>query len=246
MSVLLVAGLVLRLLTQLAYRPVLFYIDSTKYLYRAAGNNPVGYRVPLRLILLVANLDTVAAVQHLLGLAMGVAVYVLLLRRGCARWLAALAAAPVLLDAYQLQIEQTVMPDVWFEALIVAALALLLWRPRPAWWMIAAAGVALGLSATVAQAGEVLVLPALIYVLAAAGGWRRALASAGATVRRLRAADPRLHERRRRRHRALLAVQRGHRRTVRAGRGGGRLRDAAGAGQPAGAVPDRGAEGHAG
>ena len=63
---------------------------------------------------------------------MAVVLYVLLLRRGVSRWLAALAIAPVLLDAYQLQIEQTIMPDVWFEALIVAGLAILLWPPR-AW-----------------------------------------------------------------------------------------------------------------
>ena len=37
----------------------------------------------------------------------------------------------VLLDAYQLQNEQTIMPGTWFEALIVAGLAILLWRPRP-------------------------------------------------------------------------------------------------------------------
>src|SRR5580700_1158866 len=110
---------------------------------------------------------------------MGVAIYALLLRRGAPRWLAALAAAPVLLDAYELQIEQTVMPDVWLEALIVAGLALLLWRPRTPLWMLAAAGATLGLSATFAQVGECLVLPAVIYVLAAADGWRRASARAG-------------------------------------------------------------------
>ena len=59
-------------------------------------------------------------IQHLLGLGMAVAIYLLLLRRGVPRWLAALATAPVLLDAYQLQIEQNVMPDVMFEALIMA------------------------------------------------------------------------------------------------------------------------------
>ena len=92
--------------------------------------DPVGYKGPLRAILLVANFDAVAAVQHLLGLAMAVVIYLVLLRRGVPRWLAALAIAPVLLDAYQLQIEQTVMPDVWFEALIVAGLAILLWQPQ--------------------------------------------------------------------------------------------------------------------
>ena len=82
-AVLLLAGLVLRVLAMVAYRPILFYIDSTKYLEHAGGNDPVGYRVPLRLILLVANLDTVAAVQHLLGLAMAVVLYAVLVRRGC-------------------------------------------------------------------------------------------------------------------------------------------------------------------
>ena len=132
-AALLAAGLVLRVLAQLAYRPALFYIDTARYLYNADGNDPVGYKGPLRAILLVANFDAVAAIQHLLGLAMAVVIYLLLLRRGAPRWLAALAIAPVLLDAYQLQIEQTIMPDTLFEALIVAGLAILLWQPRTSW-----------------------------------------------------------------------------------------------------------------
>ncbi|HEY2578140.1 MAG TPA: hypothetical protein VGI74_17700 [Streptosporangiaceae bacterium] len=178
LALLLAAGLVLRVLTQIAYRPALLYIDSYKYLYRSDGNDPVGYRVLLKPILAVANLDTVAAVQHLLGLGMAVALYVLLLRRGTPRWLAALAAAPLLLDGYQLQAEQTIMPDVLFETLIVAGLVVLLWGPRPSLWRLALAGVLLGASATVAQVGEIFVLPALIYVLIVAPGWRRTLGHA--------------------------------------------------------------------
>jgi hypothetical protein len=179
-ATLLAAGLVLRVLAQLAYRPALFYIDSVKYIGSSQGNDPEGYKAPLRAILFVANFDTVAAVQHLLGLAMAVALYVLLLRRGASRWPAALAIAPVLLDGYQLQQEQTIMPTVWFEALIVAGLVILLWRPDPGWRRVVAAGVVLGTSATVSQVGEVLVLPAVIFVLAAGGGWRRALGRAAA------------------------------------------------------------------
>src|SRR5215468_4864217 len=180
-AALLAAGLVLRVLAQFAYRPVLFYIDTTRYLYNdAPGMDPVGYKGPLRAILAVANFDAVAAVQHLLGLGMAVVIYLVLLRRGTPRWLAALAMAPVLLDAYQLQIEQTVMPDVWFQALIVAGLAILLWRAETSWRRAAVAGVVLGTSATVAQVGEALILPAVIYLLAAGGGWRRALARAAA------------------------------------------------------------------
>jgi hypothetical protein len=179
-AALLTAGLALRVLVQLAYRPALFYIDTTRYLYNAGGMDPVGYKGPLRVILLAANFDAVAAVQHLLGLAMAVVIYLLLLRRGVSRWLAALAIAPVLLDAYQLQIEQTIMPDAWFEALIVAGLAILLWPPRASWRRVAAAGLVLGTSAIVAQVGEALLLPAVIYLLAAGGGWRRAVSQAAA------------------------------------------------------------------
>jgi Dolichyl-phosphate-mannose-protein mannosyltransferase len=169
----LLAGLALRMLAQVAYQPALFYIDSTRYLYHSGGSDPVGYRLPLKVILIISSLNGVAAVQHLLGLMMAVALYWILLRRGCPRWLAALAIAPVLLDAYQLQIEQTIMPDVWFEALIVAGLVVLLWQRRPPLWAVLAAGLALGASATVRQVGEILLLPALGYVLIAVGGWRR-------------------------------------------------------------------------
>jgi hypothetical protein len=178
-TALLLAGLVLRALSMAAYQPALLYIDSLKYLFGAwPGNDPLGYNVILKVLLAGGDLDTVTAIQHLAGLAMAVAVYLLLLRRGVPSWLSALAAAPVLLDAYQLQIEQTVMPDAWFEAAIVAGLTLLLWRPRPGPWLIAAGGLLLGASAPIAQVGQILILPALIYVLIVVPGWRRKLVQA--------------------------------------------------------------------
>jgi hypothetical protein len=177
-SALLAAGLVLRAAALTAYHQALIYVDTLKYLYGASpGSEPLGYTALLRLILLAGDLGTVAAVQHLLGLAMAVVLYAVLLRRGAARWLAALAVAPVLLDAYQLQMEQTIMADVWFEAMIVAGLAVLLWRPAVTAPFAAAAGLILGSSATVKQLGELLVLPALLYLLVA-GGRRAVTASA--------------------------------------------------------------------
>jgi hypothetical protein len=167
-------------LAQLAYRPALFYIDSDKYLYSSAGNDPEGYKVPLRGILLIGNFNAVVAVQHLLGLGIAVVLYVLLLRRGVPRWLSALAAAAILLDAYQLQSEQTIMPSVWFEALIVAGIAILLWQPAISWRRVVAGGLVLGTSATVAQVGEALIPAAALFVLAAAGDWRRAIGKAAA------------------------------------------------------------------
>ena len=129
--ILLTAGVGLRVITQIAYRPALFYIDSYKYLTGSGGIDPEGYRFLMAPILWAGNLAVVPALQHLLGLAMGLAIYTVLIRRGAPRWAGALAAAPVLLDAYQLQMEQTIMPDVLFEAFIVAGLTILLWTPRP-------------------------------------------------------------------------------------------------------------------
>jgi len=60
-AVLLAVGLLLRVLVLLAYRPALFYIDTTRYLYNAEGMDPVGYKGPLRVILVVANFNAVAA-----------------------------------------------------------------------------------------------------------------------------------------------------------------------------------------
>jgi hypothetical protein len=177
-AVLLAAGLVLRVLVMAAYRPALIYVDTLKYLYGASpGSEPLGYTVALKLVLSVGNLGAVAAIQHLLGLAMAVTLYVVLLRRGVPRWLAAIAAAPVLLDAYELQMEQTIMPDVLFEAIVVAGLAVLLWHPAVTVPRAAVAGLILGAAAAVMQVGVVLVVPAVIYLLAAGGNWRRALAT---------------------------------------------------------------------
>jgi hypothetical protein len=172
MTALLVAGLVLRVLAQITYRPALLYIDTLKYLYNAwPGTDPLGYKGVLKAILLVGNLQWVTAIQHVVGLGMGVAIYAVLRRRGVPRWLAAIAAAPVLLDAYELQNEQTIMPDVWFDALMVAALVVLLWQPRPSRRAIIGAGLALGLSVTIGQATEILILPVVIYLAIAVAGW---------------------------------------------------------------------------
>jgi hypothetical protein len=181
-TVLIGLGVILRVMAQFAYRPALFYIDSIKYLYNSDGNDPEGYKAPLRAILAVSNLNTMIVVQHLLGLAMAVVIYRLLLRRGVNRWLAALAMAPILLDAYQLQMEQTIMPGTVFEALILAAFAILLWRQKTTWRAVIVAGLIIGASATVAQVGEALVLPAAIYLLVVGGGWRHAIGKAAVMI----------------------------------------------------------------
>jgi hypothetical protein len=96
------------------------------------------------------------------------------------RWLAAVAVTPVLLDAYQIQIEQMIMPDVWFEAMLVAGMVVLLWQPAVTVRLAVAAGVIWGTSALVHQLGEILIVPAVVYLLACRGGWRRVAGTSAA------------------------------------------------------------------
>ena len=176
----LVLGAALRVLVLVGYRPAIFYIDSVaSYLLPLpkldpTGQDPIGY--DFLLLWPVRRIQVVAAIQHLLGLGIAVAGYALLRRKGAWRWLATLATVPVLLDAYQVQIEHNLMADPLFEALLVAALVVLAWFARPGWRSVVVAGLLLGIATTVRQAGEVMVVPLLLFVLLAAGGrwWRRA------------------------------------------------------------------------
>jgi hypothetical protein len=174
------AGLVLRVITQVAYRPALFFNDSFQYLDNLheldpTQTHPIGYIVLfLRPVLSVGNLAVVVALQHILGLAMGIAIYVLLIRLGARRWIAVLAVIPVLLDAYQLQIEQLVMSDVLFQALVLAAVVVLLWRRPVALPALAVGGALFGLAMTVRVVGGALLIPAVVFALVAgSGGWDR-------------------------------------------------------------------------
>jgi hypothetical protein len=178
--VLLGIGVALRVVTQIAYRPALLFIDSFRYLENLqelspTQTQPIGYPLLLlRPVLSVGNLATVVALQHLLGLAMAVAIYALLVRLGVRLWIAALAAAPVLLDAYQLQIEQNIMSEALLQSLVLAAVVLLLWRRPVTLPVLAVAGVLFGLAATVRTVGVVLIVPAVVFALVVgAGGWQR-------------------------------------------------------------------------
>jgi hypothetical protein len=182
-SIVIAAGVALRVLAQMAYHPAIIYIDTLKYLYDAwPGSDPVGYKVPLKLILLFGDLGTVEVIQHVLGIAIAVTMYIVMTRRGLPRWLGALAIAPVMLDAYQVQVESMIMPDIWFEALVVAGIAVLLWRPMPSMRLALIGGALLGASTGIREVGEVLIIPALIYLVALGGGWRKIVQNAAAVT----------------------------------------------------------------
>lgn len=178
---LLVAAAALRVLVQVAYRPALFfYGDSFSYLANAArlrpeSIRPAGYPALLRVVLVVHDLAAVPAVQHLLGLATGVLVYALVRRLGAGALGACIAAAPVLFDAYQLDIEQHILSEALFSLLVAAALVVLLWRARPSFAACAAAGALLAAAALTRSVGLGLIAPALAFAIVR-GGLVRTLA----------------------------------------------------------------------
>jgi len=183
-AIFLIVGAGLRALTMYAYRPAFeFSGDSYAYLTLARLHQPdpmrpAGYPLLLRVLAHTHRLAVVPAVQHAAGLGIGLALYALLLRRRVRRPAAALATAPVLLDAYQLDIEHFVMAETLFVALLVAALVALLWSPRPSVAACALAGGLLAAAGLVRTLGVVLGVLALGYIIVRRLGWLRLAAFA--------------------------------------------------------------------
>jgi hypothetical protein len=179
MAVLLVVGLVLRILTTLAYRPAMQFVqDSFDYLHDAeqltpSVIRPLGYPVFLRVLSAAGDLGVVPVVQHLLGLAIGVMIYLLLHRLGARPWLAAVGAAPILLDGYQVYLEQFVLAEALFMFLALSALFVLLWAERPPPAACAAAGFLMAAAALTRTIGVFLLLPLAAYLVLRKLGVRR-------------------------------------------------------------------------
>src|SRR5450756_2598690 len=144
----LAAGAVLRLLASLGYPGALWFAgDSYVYLGAALRPQPnlsksTGYSLFLRLLLPFHSLTLVTTVQHLMGLAVAVMLYVLLRRNGVSTTWSAVATLPVLLDGYLIEDEHLIMAESLFTFLLMVAMLLLLWRPGPVrWWVAAIAGL---------------------------------------------------------------------------------------------------------
>ncbi len=170
----LAGALALRILVMLAFRPIMWFGgDSASYLATGLRLIPDpsrvgGYGFMLWVLRPLHSLALVAAVQHLMGIAIGVLIYLLARRHGLPAWIATLAAIPVFFDAYELQLEADAVPDIPFGFLVVIALYLLLRSPgerRPAHTVPAA--FLLGVAAILWPVGLVLLAIVLAVLLAA-------------------------------------------------------------------------------
>jgi hypothetical protein len=167
-SVLLVAAIV-RVIVVLGYPPALWFYDSLPYVRAALRPapyrvRPVGYSFFLALLEPFHSVWLVTAVQAVMGLAMGIAVYAVLRRHGMAGWAATLATVPVLLSAYELQMEHFVLSDTLFGLLVTIAVVMVLWRPVPPVRVCALAGLVLALATLAREQGVLLLIPFGLYV----------------------------------------------------------------------------------
>ncbi|MGH9064347.1 MAG: hypothetical protein ACRD0L_10335 [Acidimicrobiales bacterium] len=181
------AAVGLRAVVTVAYWPGLELFDDS-YLYLANSQplrpaiwHPAGYSIFLRALSPVGHLGVVPVVQHLLGLGLAVLAYVFLLRLGVRRPLAALGALPLLLDGYQLDIEQFVLAETLVDALLLGGLTVLLWRPRTTTWRAAAAALLLA-AATLTRTAALPVLLVVGLYLLLKGRWRPLLAYTAVAV----------------------------------------------------------------
>jgi hypothetical protein len=175
----LTAGIVLRLLAMIGYPGALWFAgDSYVYLGAALRPQPnlsksTGYSLFLRLLLPFHSLTLVTALQHLMGIAVAVMIYVLLRRSGVSKTWSAIATLPVLLDGYIIEDEHLIMAETVFTFCLMAAMALLLWRPAQVrWWVTVLAGLLTGYAVIVRTQGAIMLAIFPLFLLLRGWGWK--------------------------------------------------------------------------
>jgi hypothetical protein len=193
LAAVLAAGMAIRVLIEVAYRPALVFPDTIYYIHYATHFLRPGdirttlYSDAIAPFIPVHQLWLIPVAQHLLGLATAVLAYAVLIRWGCRKWLAAIAVIPLVLDPLELILEHYILSDTLSVSCMVAVLAVLTWHPGPvtrrtALW----AGLLLAVSVLVRVQTAVLVVPVAAYLMATNRPWRlmfaRGAAMAGALV----------------------------------------------------------------
>ncbi len=178
LAIMVFTGLLLRLLTTILYFPtVLQWVDAVRF-SRISGWHglfndyymPAGYAIFLKATHTVsANVAVTIAIQHILGLASGVLIYMAIRRVGGPRWLGLVPAAVPLLVGDHIFLEHILMNDAFFEFAVVVGLflAALAIFPHPDTSRLVAASAVLALAGLIRQTG--LVLPIILALCTVVG-----------------------------------------------------------------------------
>jgi 4-amino-4-deoxy-L-arabinose transferase-like glycosyltransferase len=175
-------GAILRIVAMVGYRPILMLQrDTYAYLSLAlrmdvSGQRPSLYPLLIKPFAELGNLQLLAFVQHLAGLAVAVMYYLLMRRLGLPAIVAAVGVIPVLLDGYVINIEHFLLTEAFFNLFVAGALMLIAYPRKPSVVGVGAAGFIIGLSMLLRYVGAVALVPALLYVLLRRLGAARAVA----------------------------------------------------------------------
>ncbi|SIQ94287.1 glycosyltransferase family 39 protein [Micromonospora avicenniae] len=177
MTVVVAAGIALRVTMLVAYPPALWFQgDSGKYIKLSQQWPAMPARWPFPWLLKAfewtGTFYSVSVLQHLAGIALGVAIYLLLRRIGVGAWPATLAAAPILLDATQLTLEHYLLTETLFTSALALAAMLLVRRERPGLLASIGAGIAVALGMATRPTGVVALGALLLFLLLPWRGWR--------------------------------------------------------------------------
>ncbi|MEV4812840.1 glycosyltransferase family 39 protein [Micromonospora avicenniae] len=177
MTAVVAAGIVLRFAMLVAYPPALWFQgDSGAYVKLSQQWPAMPARWPypwlLRAFEWTGTFYSVTVLQHLAGLALGVAVYLVLRRIGVGPWVATLAAAPLLLDATQLTLEHYLLTETLFTTALAVAALLLVRRERPGPLACLAAGISVALGMATRPTGIVALGALFLFLLLPWRGWR--------------------------------------------------------------------------
>jgi hypothetical protein len=174
---LLATAIALRIVALVAIYPGVWFSDTNSYVRAAAtGELSVvrvsGYALVVAPFWHAGSAGALIIVQHVLGVAIAVLLYALLLRRGVSRAVAALAVVPAALDAYLIDIEHMVMSETIFHGALMVAIAFLMWRERLGPVAAVAGGMLVGYAGVVRSVAMPFVAVFVVYLLARRVGWR--------------------------------------------------------------------------
>ncbi|RFS86392.1 hypothetical protein D0T12_07310 [Actinomadura spongiicola] len=184
---LMAVAVVVRVVAVKGYPSPLWFGDSPGYLtaaieLRPSKTRPSGYSLLLWALKPFHSFTLLVSVQHVIGLLMGVLVYLLVWRVARVAWFGALLAVPVLLPVHQVALEHMLMSDSLFAFLLLAAVAAVLWRRRTTWWLGALAGLFTGFAAVTRAAGLPLIVVILVAMVVRGAGWRVGVAAVAFAV----------------------------------------------------------------
>jgi hypothetical protein len=174
----LAVGALLRLFAVIGYPGALWFAgDSYVYVGTALRLQPnasksVGYSFFLLLLRPFHSFTLVTSVQHVMGLLIAVMIYLLLRRNGVSKTWSTVATLPELLDGYIIEDEHLIMAETVFTFLLMIAMLMLLWKPRPAWWTAAIAGLLVGAAAIVRTEGVVILAVIPLFLLLRGWSWK--------------------------------------------------------------------------